>query len=115
MRADDGGERDGLVRGQGLAFGLFLAGLCGGRFLGRSFFGRSFGGGFLSRRFFCSRGLLGRGFGPTLVALISDNFYDGPQALGFALNTAAAVLMALALVMSLLLLRRARRPALSRG
>ncbi len=59
--------------------------------------------------------LLGRGFGPTLVALISDNFYDGPQALGFALGTAAAVLMALALVMSLLLLRRARRPALSRG
>ena len=53
--------------------------------------------------------LIGRGFGPLLVALISDNFFTGDQALGFALGTAAAVLMSLALVMSVVLLRRARR------
>jgi MFS family permease len=57
--------------------------------------------------------LLGRGFGPTIVALISDNFYTGPQALGFALGTAAAVLMTIALVMIALLLRRARRGVLA--
>lgn len=53
--------------------------------------------------------LLGRGFGPTIVALISDNFYTGDQALGFALGTAAAVLMTVALIMVVILLRRARR------
>jgi MFS family permease len=56
--------------------------------------------------------LLGLGFGPTLVAAISDNFYSGAQALGFALGTAAAGLMSIALVMSLVMLRRARRGAL---
>lgn len=53
--------------------------------------------------------LLGRGFGPTLVAVISDNFYHGPQALGFALGTATAGAMLLGLVMIGVLLRRARR------
>jgi MFS family permease len=53
--------------------------------------------------------LLGRGFGPTLVALISDNFYSGDQALGFALGTAAAVLMTIALILMIVLLRQARR------
>jgi MFS family permease len=57
--------------------------------------------------------LLGQGFGPLLVAAISDNFYTGPQAMGFALGTAAAVLMALALLAILLLHRRARREALA--
>jgi MFS family permease len=56
--------------------------------------------------------LLGLGFGPTLVAAISDNFYSGAQALGFALGTAAAGLMSIALAMSLVMLRRARRGAL---
>lgn len=56
--------------------------------------------------------LLGLGFGPTLVALISDRFYTGPQAIGFALGTATAVLMTLALGTGILLLRRARRGAL---
>jgi len=56
--------------------------------------------------------LLGRGFGPTIVALISDNFYTGDQALGFALGTAAAVLMTIALIMVVILLRRARRGVL---
>lgn len=53
--------------------------------------------------------LIGLGLGPTLVAVISDNFYTGPQGLGFALGTAAAGLMAVALYMVALLLRRARR------
>ncbi|HEY3919820.1 MAG TPA: MFS transporter [Stellaceae bacterium] len=53
--------------------------------------------------------LLGRGLGPFIVALISDNFFTGAQALGFGLGAATAVLMALALVMILVLRRRARR------
>ncbi len=57
--------------------------------------------------------LLGLGFGPTLVAVISDHFFTGPQALGFALGTATAGLMTLALAMIVLLLRRARRGALA--
>ena len=59
--------------------------------------------------------LLGHGFGPTIVALISDNFYSGDQALGFALGTTAAALMTIALVMIMILLRRraTRRGALS--
>lgn len=57
--------------------------------------------------------LLGLGFGPTLVAAISDNFYSGAQALGFALGTATAGLMALALLTAVLLLRRARRSRLT--
>jgi MFS family permease len=56
--------------------------------------------------------LLGRGFGPTIVALISDTFYTGDQALGFALGTTAAVLMTIALVMIVVLLQRAKRGAL---
>ena len=59
--------------------------------------------------------LLGQGFAPTLVAAISDNFYSGPQALGFALGTASAILMTLALVAILSLLRRARAGALVEG
>jgi len=55
--------------------------------------------------------LLGLGLGPTMVAVISDNFYTGKQALGFALGTAAAVLMVIALFLMLALLRRARRLA----
>jgi hypothetical protein len=57
--------------------------------------------------------LLGQRFGPLLVAAISDAFYTGPQALGFALGTAAAVLMVLALLAILLLHRRARREVLA--
>jgi MFS family permease len=57
--------------------------------------------------------LLGLGFGPTLVAAISDNFYAGPQALGFALGTATAGLMALAVVMIALLRQRSREGTLS--
>ncbi len=53
--------------------------------------------------------LLGRGFGPLLVAAISDHFYSGPQGLGFALGTASAGLMLLALWSITALLRRARR------
>jgi MFS family permease len=55
--------------------------------------------------------LLGRGLGPLIVAAISDAFYSGPQALGFALGTAAAILMAAALVAITLLLRRSRLAA----
>jgi MFS family permease len=55
--------------------------------------------------------LLGRGLGPLLVAAISDAFFTGPQALGFALGSAAAALMVAALVAIALLLRRARRLA----
>jgi MFS family permease len=55
--------------------------------------------------------LIGLGMGPTLVAAISDNFYTGPQGLGFALGTAAAGLMAIALGMVVLMLRRTRREA----
>jgi MFS family permease len=53
--------------------------------------------------------LLGRGFGPILVAVISDNFFSGPQSLGFALGTATAGVMALGLVMIVVLLRSVRR------
>ncbi len=55
--------------------------------------------------------LLGRGFGPLIVAAISDSFFTGPQALGFALGTATVGLMAAALLAIALLLRRARRLA----
>ena len=55
--------------------------------------------------------LIGLGLGPTLVAAISDAFYSGPQSLGFALGTASAGLIAIALAMIALLLRRARRGA----
>lgn len=44
--------------------------------------------------------LIGRGFGPFVVALVSDAFFTGPQALGFTLGAATAVLMLLALAMS---------------
>jgi len=57
--------------------------------------------------------LLGRGLGPTLVAVISDHFFSGPQALGFALGTATAGAMTLGLVMIVVLLRRVRRTRLA--
>jgi MFS family permease len=53
--------------------------------------------------------LLGRGLGPFVVAVISDNFYSGPQALGFGLGTVTAILMFVSLAMIWALLRRARR------
>jgi MFS family permease len=53
--------------------------------------------------------LLGRGLGPFVVALISDNFYSGPQALGYGLGTVSAILMFIGLAMIWALLRRARR------
>ena len=59
--------------------------------------------------------LLGQGFGPLLVAAISDHFFSEPQALGFALGTASAILTALALVAILSLLRRARAGVLVEG
>ncbi|HLI22735.1 MAG TPA: MFS transporter, partial [Stellaceae bacterium] len=55
--------------------------------------------------------LIGRGLGPFVVAVISDNFYSGPQALGFGLGTVTAILMFIGLSMSWMLLRRARRPS----
>jgi MFS family permease len=56
--------------------------------------------------------LLGRGLGPFVVALISDNFYSGPQALGYGLGTVSAILMFFGLAMIWALLRRARRGGL---
>lgn len=53
--------------------------------------------------------LIGRGLGPFAVAVISDNFYSGPQALGYGLGTVTAVLMFIGLAMIWLLLRRTRR------
>ena len=53
--------------------------------------------------------LLGRGLGPFVVAVIADNFYSGPQALGYGLGTVSAGLMLLGLAMIWLLLLRARR------
>lgn len=57
--------------------------------------------------------LLGRGLGPFVVAVISDNFYSGPQALGYGLGTVTAILMFIGLAMIWTLLRRARRTALA--
>ena len=51
--------------------------------------------------------LLGRVFGPLLVAQISDHFYSGPQALGFGLGTLAVFAMAGALIAIVWLHRRA--------
>jgi MFS family permease len=56
--------------------------------------------------------LIGRGFGPFAVAVISDNFFTGPQALGYGLGTVAAILMFLGLAVIWILLRRARRSGL---
>jgi MFS family permease len=56
--------------------------------------------------------LIGRGLGPFVVALVSDHFYSGPQALGYGLGTVTAILMFLGLAMIWTLLRRARRSAL---
>ncbi len=53
--------------------------------------------------------LLGLGAGPTLVAVISDRFYSGPQAIGYALGTLSGVLITIAFVMTLLLVRAMRR------
>ena len=55
--------------------------------------------------------LLGRGLGPFVVAVISDNFYSGPRALGYGLGTVTAILMVIGLAMIWLLLRRARGSA----
>jgi hypothetical protein len=56
--------------------------------------------------------LIGRGLGPFVVAVISDNFYSGPQALGYGLGTVSAILMFIGLAMIWALLRRARRVGL---
>jgi hypothetical protein len=56
--------------------------------------------------------LIGRGLGPFVVAVISDNFYSGPQALGYGLGTVTAILMFIGLTMIWALLRRARRVGL---
>jgi len=53
--------------------------------------------------------LLGLGLGPTLVAAISDLFFTGPQAIGYALGTASGCLIVTALAMAALLLRTSRR------
>ena len=52
--------------------------------------------------------LLGLGAGPTFVAAISDNFFTGPQAIGYALGTASGVLIIGALVLAIFLLRWSR-------
>ena len=56
--------------------------------------------------------LLGRGFGPLLVAGISDSFFTGPQALGFALGATAVFSMAGALAAIVWLYRRVPREPL---
>lgn len=53
--------------------------------------------------------LLGLGLGPTFVAAVSDNFFTGPQAIGYALGTVSGCLITVALVMALVLLRSFRR------
>jgi hypothetical protein len=53
--------------------------------------------------------LLGLGVGPTVVAMISDSFFSGEQAIGYALGTASGVLIAFALVMAWVLMRTMRR------
>jgi MFS family permease len=53
--------------------------------------------------------LLGLGVGPTLVAVISDRFYSGPHAIGFALGTMSGGLITLAFVMAVLLVQSTRR------
>jgi MFS family permease len=53
--------------------------------------------------------LIGRSLGPLLVAWISDEFFAGPQALGFALGSAAVFCMAVALGAIIWLYRRAQR------
>jgi MFS family permease len=53
--------------------------------------------------------LLGLGLGPTFVAAISDHFFAGPQAIGYALGTASGGLIVMAVIMAYLLLRWARR------
>ena len=57
--------------------------------------------------------LIGRGFGPFAVAVISDNFFSGEQALGYSLGTVSAILMFIGLAMIWLLLRRARGSAVA--
>jgi MFS family permease len=57
--------------------------------------------------------LLGLGLGPTLVAAISDHFFTGPQAIGYALGSASGCLIVTALVMAILLLRSSRRGGLA--
>jgi MFS family permease len=52
--------------------------------------------------------LLGLGAGPTFVAMISDHFFAGPQAIGYALGTASGVLIVAALVIVWALLRWSR-------
>jgi MFS family permease len=52
--------------------------------------------------------LLGLGAGPTFVAMISDHFFAGPQAIGYALGTASGVLIVTALVLAWGLLRWSR-------
>jgi hypothetical protein len=43
-----------------------------------------------------------------LVAAISDNFFTGPQAIGYALGTASGVLITAALILAFFLLRWSR-------
>ncbi|HUB95643.1 MAG TPA: MFS transporter [Stellaceae bacterium] len=53
--------------------------------------------------------LLGLGAGPTFVAAISDRLFAGPQAIGYALGTASAILIGTAMVMAVVLLIASRR------
>jgi MFS family permease len=55
--------------------------------------------------------LLGLGAGPFLVAIISDRFYSGPRAIGYALGTMSGGLITIALIMAVILVRSTRRPA----
>jgi MFS family permease len=57
--------------------------------------------------------LLGLGLGPTLVAAISDHWFAGPQAIGFALGAASGCLIVTALAMAVVLLRSSRRGRLA--
>jgi MFS family permease len=58
-----------------------------------------------------SNTLIGLGAGPTLVALMTDYFYNGPPALAIAITT----IVAPAAVLSCVSLARARRALLRRG
>jgi MFS family permease len=57
--------------------------------------------------------LLGLGVGPTVVAIISDSFFSGDQAIGYALGTASGVLIIFATVMAWVLMRILRRTAVT--
>ena len=55
--------------------------------------------------------LVARSLGPLMVGMVSDLFFTGNQAVGYALGTVARILMVIALAAILWLLIRARTAA----